>query len=107
MLSFLLEEGVITVGTISGLFTASLLNSFRINIVEPVIESIAPSGILDNTGGGIFPGPEIVCDSSGKECKNSKQIKWQTFLRDFVTWAILMYCIYLFWKHVIHKYKNV
>ena len=39
MLSFLLEEGIITIGTISGLFTTSMLNSFRANILEPSIES--------------------------------------------------------------------
>ena len=32
MMSFLVEEGVLTVGTISGIFTAAMLNSFRVNI---------------------------------------------------------------------------
>ena len=47
MLSFLLEEGVLTVGTISGLFTAALLNSLRGNIIEPIIEKLVPSYKLD------------------------------------------------------------
>ena len=29
MISFLLEEGVITVGTLSGIFTTALLNSLK------------------------------------------------------------------------------
>ena len=49
MLSFLLEEGIITIGTISGLFTTSMLNSFRANILEPSIENLVPSHKLDKS----------------------------------------------------------
>ena len=49
MLSFLLEEGIITVGAISGLFTASMLNSFRSNILEPSMEKLIPSHKLDKS----------------------------------------------------------
>ena len=37
MIGFLLDEGVITVGTLSGLFTTGLLNSLKKNIIDPGI----------------------------------------------------------------------
>ena len=49
MISFLLEEGVLTVGTLSGLFTTALLNSLKANIVDPSIENIFPSHHLEPT----------------------------------------------------------
>jgi large-conductance mechanosensitive channel len=33
-------------------------------------------------------------------------IKWQTFLRDFITWVFVMFLLYLFWKNVLRKYKK-
>ena len=47
MISFLLEEGVLTVGTLSGLFTTGLLNSLKNNIIDPSIENLYPSHKLD------------------------------------------------------------
>ena len=116
MISFLIDEGIITIGTLSGLFTTSLLNSFKKNIIDPSIENIIPSHKLDNTtqqttgestktgeqkssfsdlfpipigGGGDHPDP------------SSTVIKWQTFLKDFITWLVIMFFLYLFWKKVI------
>jgi len=96
MISFLLEEGVITVGTLSGIFTAAMLNSFRLNIIEPVIENIFPSNQLDLNN--------LDDPKSGKQ--TDKQIKWQTFLRDFLVWCLVMYLLYIFWKNVLHKYTR-
>jgi len=105
MIAFLLEEGVITVGTISGLFTAAMLNSFRVNIIEPTIENIIPSHKLDpfaNTSLGNIMNPPVNVAEPGIK----GYLKWQTFLRDFVTWLFLMFCLYIFWKKVLHKYKK-
>jgi large-conductance mechanosensitive channel len=105
MISFLLEEGVITVGTISGLFTAAMLNSFRVNILEPSIENLVPSYKLDpftsTSLGNIINPPVTIAEQRIKG-----HVKWQTFLRDFITWLILMFCLYIFWKKVLHKYKK-
>ena len=46
MLTFLLEEGVISVGALSGIFTASLLGSFKSNILDPFSENVVPNHIL-------------------------------------------------------------
>ena len=43
---------------------------------------------------------------TGKDPALSRVIKWQTFLKDFITWLILVFLLYLLWKNVIHK-KNI
>ena len=58
MLSFLLDEGVLTVGVLSGLFTTGLLNSFKLNIIDPCIEKIIPTHKLDTDSfTSMFPIP--------------------------------------------------
>jgi len=124
MISFLLEEGVITVGTLSGLFTTSLLNSFKSNIVDPGIENIFPSHKLDKKDmpvisqpqekpennenksnfGDIFPIP--VGSTPPPPTPNQKGgVKWQTFLKDFITWLIIMFCLYIVWKKILQPMR--
>ena len=112
MIGFLLDEGVITVGTLSGLFTTGLLNSLKKNIIDPGIEKIAPSHKLDKIPSGpsgpskdksnfsdMFPIP------TGTPSDGSDIIKWQTFLKDLITWIVIMFFLYLFWKKVLHPNK--
>ena len=106
MISFLLEEGVLTVGTLSGLFTTALLNSFKRNIIDPGIDKLIPSHKLDTKP---QENPESKSEFSdmfpipvGKNEEGDPQkIKWQTFLKDFITWIIIMFFLYLFWKKVL------
>ena len=111
MISFLLEEGVLTVGTMSGLFTAAMINSFSINILEPSIENIYPSHRLDNQFTSILDPNNILMNGGNNNnetsSNNSNIIKWQTFVRDLITWLIVMCCLYIFWKTVLNKYKKV
>ena len=130
MITFLLEEGVLTIGAISGLFTTALLNSLKVNIIDPSIENIIPSHKLDvlppptspppsppssppspppspppptkdkSNFASLFPIP-IGSDTPNKSTK----IKWQTFIKDLVTWIILMFLLYIFWKKVLHPIK--
>jgi large-conductance mechanosensitive channel len=107
MFSFLVEEGVITIGTISGIFTTSMLNSFRVNILEPSVENLVPSYKLDKSQFGDETNLENIMELhakvTGKDPKTSKVIKWQTFLKDFIAWLLLMFFLYLLWKNVVHK----
>ena len=113
MISFLLEEGVITVGTLSGLFTTALLNSLKSNIIDPSIENIVPSVNITppplpvqqskdkSNFADMFPiptGPPI--DQSQK-----KVIKWKIFLKDLLTWIIVMSILYFVWKKILHPIK--
>ena len=114
MISFLLQEGVITVGALSGIFTTGLINSLKVNIIDPSIEKLVPSHKLDvlpplplpvkdekSNFADMFPlpiGPVVQIKSS--------IIKWQTFSKDFITWLVLMCLLYLFWKKVLQPIKN-
>jgi len=100
MLSFLLDEGVVTVGTISGLFTTALVLSLKTNVVEPLIERICPHHTVSSFAID-FNEPSVAESSSEK-----KRIKWKLFLKYFFTWIVVMSVIYLFWKFVLIKYKN-
>jgi large-conductance mechanosensitive channel len=107
MISFLLEEGVLTVGTMSGLFTAAMLNSFRINILDPTIENMYPSHKLDKPSvSSLDAASQIIMGKTDPEQDAKALVKWQTFLRDFITWIIVMFFLYLFWKNVLQKYRK-
>jgi len=114
MISFLLEEGVITVGTLSGIFTTALLNSLKTNIIDPSINTLVPPHKLDalpqqpstnksdETKSGfsdLFPLP------IGTNTNTTNIIRWQTFLKDVITWIIIMFFLYIFWKKVLHPAK--
>jgi large-conductance mechanosensitive channel len=139
MLSFMLQEGVLTIGTVSGIFTALLMNSFKNNIIDPVVEKIAPldklidfidDGKLNNsakkintpqstpqgtpqstpqnegtqgTQQGIIPSLQQQGNQFGGQGKD--KIKWKVFLRDFITWLIIVFVLYIIWKKVLQPLK--
>ena len=99
MLSFLLDEGVLTVGVLSGLFTTGLLNSFKLNIIDPCIEKIIPTHKLDTDSfTSMFPIP-VGTPEDNKLPKNI--IRWQTFLKDFIIWLFIIFIFYLFLKFIL------
>ena len=119
MISFLLEEGVITVGTLSGLFTTALLNSLKTNIIDPSIENIVPSPkhnnpppppvtqIKENKSGfgDMFPIPTGPTTGPSMDTSQKHVIKWKIFLKDLLKWIIVMAILYFVWKNVLHPIK--
>jgi len=150
MMSFMLQEGVITIGTISGIFTALLLNSVKNNLIDPcvekaipinklisrpiseIVEDIKDDGKLNNSnnpnkspksnslpvqqneqqppqGGqqknGIFN--QFGMNNHGNQFggPGKTEIKWKILLRDFITWVIIIFILYLAWKHILHPIK--
>ena len=112
MLSFLLTEGVLTVGTISGIFTATLLGSLKTNIIDPFSEQVLPThkldiGVKDTSGNnGNKENMVNILDANNYSISASalKKIKWQTFLKDLITWIIIMFILFLIWNYLI---KNI
>ena len=102
--SFLVDEGIITIGTISCIFTTGMLMSLKNNIIEPAFENIAPGHELDKSRFGgetnLDNIMKIHAQITGKDPTQAKVIKWQTFLRDFVAWIFLMFILYLVWKNI-------
>ena len=115
----MLQEGIITIGTVSGIFTALLLNSLKNNIIDPIVEKAAPlnkihdlldDGKLNNSvpkpsqqsqqpmNNNMFFGNQF--GGLGKD-----KINWKIFLRDFITWIILIFILYLVWKYFLNPIK--
>ena len=115
MLTFLIEEGVLSVGALSGIFTASLLGSFKTNILDPLSENVLPNHKLDPTIQQP-PGPEVdkkenmtnILDAGNYTFYDTKakKIKWKLFVKDLVIWIIIMFILYLLWKYLIKKILN-
>jgi hypothetical protein len=101
MISFLIEEGALSFGAMTGLFTATLLNSLKSNIVDPLCENIIDSRKLDKHAKSQF-GDDNCTLPNNTPCV---YIKWQTFIRDFISWLIIISMLYLFWKNCFHPYK--
>jgi large-conductance mechanosensitive channel len=81
MIEFLTTEGILGAGVLAGGFTNHLLESLRLNILTPLTEKFIPSHLLDNDDKDTFIAVEPVT------------IRWQTFLKDFIIWLIIMYII--------------
>jgi len=111
MLTFLIEEGVISVGAISGIFTATLLGSFKSNILDPLSEKVAPSHKLDpHATVSTFEEkkPENNLDANNYKFYDNvnHKIKWQTFLKDLIIWIVIMFILYIIWNFIIKKIKG-
>jgi len=98
MLTFLVEESIISTGALSGIFTVSLLNSFKVNILEPCVEKIAPSHKFKKDN--FMPMINI------ENKTPNKNIEWRLFIRDFIIWLVVMSIVYILWKFMIHPVKK-
>lgn len=107
MLTFLLEEGVISVAAVSGIFTATLLGSFKTNILDPLAENVVPNHTLH---------PETdkkeqmsnILDANNYNIidKKTHKILWKIFLKDLIIWIIIMFILYLIWNYLVKKIKK-
>ena len=110
MLTFLIEEGVLTVGALSGIFTATLLGSFKNNILDPLSENVFPSYNLDkHAQQEDFGDQKNILDANNynksKFGKNKVPL-WQTFLKDLVIWLLIMFIIYVIWNKLVKNIKK-
>ena len=102
MIDFLFGESILTFATMSGIFTANVLNSLKTNIIEPICENIISSHHLDNKQkfGNITYSVDV------SKYNKSIHIKWQTFLRDFIVWLIIITILYFLWKKYKYSIQN-
>jgi hypothetical protein len=115
MLTFLIEEGVISVGALSGIFTATLLGSFKSNVLDPLSEKIAPTHLLDPTltdknvdNSKKKENMTNILDANNYNFYDPKmhKIKWKMFLKDLIIWITIMFILYLLWKYIVKKIKS-
>ena len=115
----MVQEGVITIGTMSGIFTALLLNSLKNNIIDPLVEKTVP---LDKLHDLLDDGkinnsvPKSPPETANVNVNNlifgnqfggigKDKINWKIFLRDFITWVIIVFILYLLWKYFLNPIK--
>jgi hypothetical protein len=125
VLTFLKTEQILTLGAITGIFTASLLTSLKLHILEPLVERFLPiEHLRDQLKCPPVPPPKP--PDSNESQKYSKQnfsnieslpvlipdklcamksgygaphnIKWELFLRELLLWIIIVGIIYIGWK---------
>ena len=120
MIGFLLDEGAITVSTLTGIFTALLLTSLKSNIIDPIVEKTVPLNKLHDFLDDRKINNSVQESNSEPKSNNNfnnfilgnqfggygkTKIKWKIFLRDLITWVIIMYIVYLLWKKVVNPLK--
>jgi len=98
MIEFILEQKILTIGAITGVYTSSLINSFVENISNPIFENLIPTYKLDIDGDGITD--ITVVDQS----KN--KIKWQTFLKDLIIWLVVISLMFIIFNLINSEKKN-
>ena len=110
MIDFIVNEKIITFGLLTSIFTATLIGSFKINIIEPMFEHALPSHTLDvNNDGKVDQLDFQILHDAGNYEKirmKNKKIKWQTFLKDLLMWLIVIFLIYIIYKIIKSQKKN-
>jgi large-conductance mechanosensitive channel len=101
MISFLLQEGILSLGVISGVFTNNLLISLKSNIIDPLADKVVADNTLDRNGDGVVD--EKDQQILEEQLKKNKKIRWQSFIKDLIVWIILMIILYILWNTVIKK----
>jgi large-conductance mechanosensitive channel len=100
LFDFIIDERIISVGLLSSIFTATLIGSLKVNIIEPIFENIIPSQNLD-----VDPTQTDILNAGNYYPTSSKQIRWQTFLKDLLMWFVVIIILYIIYK-IIFKNKN-
>jgi len=93
MLSFLLDESILTAATISAVFTTTLLTSLKLNIIDPIAYKFINK--LD------------IHDENDLSLGSTTSINWKTFIKDLIIWFIIVLIVYLVWKFVIREFKRL
>jgi large-conductance mechanosensitive channel len=88
MLNFLINENILGVAPICGLFTSHMLLSLKNNILDPL-------------GHKLFP-IDFLADSNNSNKLNAN-INWKLFLKDFVIWIIIMATVYIIWAKLLKR----
>ena len=88
MLNFLLNENILAVAPICGLFTSHMLLSLKNNILDPATHKLFPTDFFGDS-----------TDSN----KSNANINWKLFLKEFVLWIIIMAIVYIIWAKLLKR----
>ena len=115
MIDFIKNEKIITIALFTSIFTATLIGSFKRNIIDPAFERVAPSHQLDfvPTDNKTYT-MESLLDAGNYDKKthadihyrDNTRIKWQTFLKDLFVWLFIIFIIYIIYISINHFFKK-
>jgi len=88
MLNFLINENILGVAPICGLFTTHMFVSLKNNILDPAAHKLFPTDFFGDS-----------TDSN----KLNANIKWKLFLKDFILWMIIMATVYIIWAKLLKR----
>jgi len=97
MIDFLINEKIITVGLITGVFTTSLIASLKANIMEPIFENIFKTDVIDVNNNGKLDSVDLQYSNDVIK-KYARQIKYKVFLKDLIIWLLIILVIYIIYK---------
>jgi hypothetical protein len=107
MIPLLVQEGCLSAAVLTGFFTNHLITSFKLNILDPLTNRFIPAERLDRH---ISMNDELELEINQKDEKGTmhkyhKQLRWQTFIKDLVIFAIIAYLIVKIFTGHLNKYK--
>ena len=110
MIPLLVQEGILSSAVLTGFFTNHLITSFKLNILDPLTNHYIPVESLDKHI--VKPNDNLQLeihesDASGKTTTVFKKLRWQTFLKDLIIFAIVAYIIVKLFTKYLNKYKPV
>jgi len=107
MIHHLVNEGVLTYGTLCGVFTSHLLMSLKSNLIDPLSNKLLPRHIFEHDKDNVQENLESTdhINVMMNYHKQSRTIKWKLFLRDLIVWFITVYIMYAVWKIISNKIR--
>jgi large-conductance mechanosensitive channel len=115
MIDFIKNEKIITIALFTSIFTATLIGSFKRNIIDPAFERVAPSHKLDFVpNSNQTHTMQSLLDAGNYDKKqhaadhyaDNARIKWQTFLKDLFIWLFIIFIIYIIYLSINHFFKK-
>ena len=93
MLNFLINENILGVAPICGLFTSHMLLSLKSNILDPTVHKLFPEDFFG----------ELNDPNNTSGYKINANLNWRFFLKDFVLWIVVMAVFYIIWAKLLKK----
>lgn len=94
---FLLRERVLTITVFTSIITFQFISTFKINIMDPLLEYLLPEKYFEYLRITIREGPEMQ-----KMPQRPLVIDFGQLLREFFKWLFMIYLLYN-----LYKYSNI
>lgn len=103
LFDFILDSRVLTLAVLCSLITMQLITSFKINLLDPLIDFAVPEEKIDFLN-------VTIRDGIGEQRYDTKKLTldFGQALKSFLAWLIMIFIIYIIWRQFeTKKLKNV